>query len=358
MRVFRFSRFPRLSRLFRRKTDAAVQYLRRAKAEPDPLRRLALLDRARDAAPPSDAARVGRLHAELALDLLRSRKLEWSKSETIRLARELESLGAPLAAAEAFAFAGDQDGELDALAEAGAIDTLEATFDGRRARERRLERLDNLHSRLIELDGLGRRRRVLEMATRLATREERFDRLARDVERNRIAGPTVNLMISGVRADVALGDAVTLGREGATIPLGSPAVSRLHLEVARGATGIAVVDPGSTNGTTLRGLRVARLDLGAGLDLLLGGEVPVLVEPRAAGGVTIVVAGRRVEAPLGPLRIGEFTVAVASDGWVELSSAHGRAILGALEVNTPIELAKHDVVRLARAGPAILEVLG
>jgi hypothetical protein len=127
MRVFRFSRFPRLSRLFRRKTDAAVQYLRRAKAEPDPLRRLALLDRARDAAPPSDAARVGRLHAELALDLLRSRKLEWSKSETIRLARELESLGAPLAAAEAFAFAGDQDGELDALAEAGAIDTLEAT---------------------------------------------------------------------------------------------------------------------------------------------------------------------------------------------------------------------------------------
>jgi len=355
--VIRFLRFPRLSRLFRRKPDAAVQYLRRAKAEPDPLRRLALLDRARDAAPPSDAARVGRLHGELALDLLRARKLEWSKSETIRLARELESFGAPLAAAEAFAFAGDQEGELDALAEAGAIETLEATFDGRRARERRLERLENLHSRLVELDGLGRRRRVLEMATRLATREERFDRLARDVERTRIAGPTLDLMISGERADVALGDVVTLGRDGTTIPLGSPAVSRLHLQVARGATGIAVVDPDSRNGTTLRGVRVERLDLGGGLDLLLGGEVRVLIEPRPAGGVTIAVAGRRVEAPLGPLRIGELSVALASDGWVELSATHGRVILGALEVNTPIQLAKHDVVRLTRAGPAIIEVL-
>lgn len=354
----RFSRFPLLSRLFRRKTDASVQYLRRAKTEPDPLRRLALLDRARDVAPAADAARVGRVRAELALDLLRSRRLDWTKSETIRLARELESLGAPLAAAEAFALAGDQDGELDALAEAGAIDTLEATFDGRRALERRQERLDDLHSRLVELDGLGRRRRVLEMATRLATREERFDRLARDVERTRLAGPTVNLIISGERADVALGEVVTLGRDGATISLGSPAVSRVHLEVARDAAGIVVVDPGSTNGTTLRGVRVEHLDLGTGLDLLLGGEVPVLVEPRPSGGVTIVVAGRRVEAPLGPLRIGELAVALTGDGWVELSSTQGRAILGSLEVNTPIQLANRDAIRLTRAGPAIIEVLG
>jgi len=105
--------------------DASRVLLLRADAEVDPERRLALCARAADVAtsPPARNAALGR-KARLALDLATARKVALP-SELARIAADLEAAGDHERAADAYARAGDSDGEVRALTAAGAIDRLE-----------------------------------------------------------------------------------------------------------------------------------------------------------------------------------------------------------------------------------------
>jgi DNA-binding NtrC family response regulator len=69
----------------------------------------------------------------------------------------------------------------------------------------------------------------------------------------------------------ATGDAIAIGTSSDNgLALADPAVSRYHLELRRGADGIAVVDLGSSNGTWIGGLRVERALVPAGTRLRIG----------------------------------------------------------------------------------------
>lgn len=83
----------------------------------------------------------------------------------------------------------------------------------------------------------------------------------------------------GFIGEIPIGDGVTIGRDETTdIPLVHPSVSRRHAEVKRDATGYAIRDLGSANGTYVDGERISR-------------TVPL-------------IAGSRIE--IGPFRL-EFT---------------------------------------------------
>src|SRR6185437_7981145 len=89
---------------------------------------------------------------------------------------------------------------------------------------------------------------------------------------------------------------------------------------------------GSRNGTQLRGMNVkGTLDVGDELALQLGKEVPIRLAPSTElpGAVAIDVAGDRYLAPLGPAQVSTtgWTIDLAKDGWVELTSTEGSAFI-------------------------------
>jgi hypothetical protein len=123
-----------------------------------------------------------------------------------------------------------------------------------------------------------------------------------------------------------------------------------------------VEDPGSHNGTWLAGARLsAPLPVGDGLDLTLGREIPCSI--RAEGGALAVdLAGERTLAALGPLCLGGLRLALSprgGDAVVTLQVEPGTsASLGDAPIDTEIELARGDVVRVAGEGPRELRVIG
>jgi transcriptional regulator with GAF, ATPase, and Fis domain len=74
----------------------------------------------------------------------------------------------------------------------------------------------------------------------------------------------------GKRVRVSQGRARIGTGSGCTLRLADPAVSRLHCEVLVRRDGASIVDPGSTNGTFVDGIRVRDADLSAGATLRLG----------------------------------------------------------------------------------------
>ena len=176
-------------------------------------------------------------------------------------------------------------------------------------------------------------------------------------------GPVVTLVIDGREQRVALGEAVTVGRAGATIALSSPLVSRSHLRLTRRAGVPVVEDLGSHNGTWLDGARiVAPLPVGDGLDLAIGGEIPCSI--RAEGGALAVdVGGERILATLGPLVTGGIVVALSPRGEeavvVPEVEAGVTASLGESPLGTrPSSSRAATWVRVAGDAPVELRVVG
>ena len=80
---------------------------------------------------------------------------------------------------------------------------------------------------------------------------------------------------AGVGAGTAIapddGAAIAIGTsEDNALVLADPAVSRYHLELRRTASGVALVDLGSRNGTWVGGVRIERAIVPAGTRLKLG----------------------------------------------------------------------------------------
>lgn len=338
--------------------EARRLYLLRAERELEPAERLGLLSQALELAEGDERADILSRRARLKLDLVRLGTLVAGPSELVALGEELEGLGRPLDAAAVYAKAGAADAQARALVAAGEVDKLEEVLDAQQREQRSHRRQEELEQRVRDLELSGSRREALALA-RSAVGDEVIAALGRDIELKRCTGPCAHVAIDGEPLEVAFGESVTLGRAEATVIVEAPAVSRRHLEVRRAAGGPEALDLGSSNGTLLAG---ARLDVpvavGEGVDLELGGEVPVRIEPWNDG-VCIVVGGRRVHAPLGPLPVGPWRIAPAPDDeWLELEApAAEAACRGKFRLDARVQLLSGDALAEHPGGAVRFEVL-
>lgn len=346
--------------------DAARVLLTRADAEGALDKRMAYLaEAARVAADDSLAKAARRRKALLGFDLVKARGGSLP-SELTGVGRELEEAGEHEAAADAFALAGDREGEVRALTAAGAIERLEARLTEAQTEARHDRELTLLLRKLDDLDRTGERRAALELAREWLDRhvDERVEDAARAIRAKVLRGPLCELEVGGHQRRYALGDEVTIGRAGATIVVASRAISRRHLRVFRGAGGPMVEDLHTRNGTTLAGASLSSpLPVGQGLELSLGGEVPCRVGV-LGGEVCIDVAGERAWAPLGPLVIGSLEVSLSGPGGDESSfvvvtcRAEPRPYLGDYRLGARLELALGDVVKASKGGDVLLRATG
>ncbi len=339
--------------------EALRLYGLRAEQALDPAERLRLLSQALELAVDEERTSIAERRARLKLDLVRSAKLVLGPSELVVLGEELERLGLPLEAAGVYGDAGAADAQARALVAAGAVDQLEEVLDAEQNRQRTHRRQEELEQRVRDLELAGSRRQALELARSPAlSGDGALVALGRDIELKRSAGPCARLAIDGEPMEVAFGDSVTLGRADATLIIEAPAVSRRHLEVRRAEAGPEVLDLGSSNGTLLAGARLAvPVAVGDGVDLELGGEVGVRIEPWRDG-VRIAFGGRTVQVPLGPMVVGKWRVEPAADGWLELSAPRDAApCRGKLHLDARVQLLAGDAFSERPGGPVRFEVL-
>ncbi len=342
------------------RSDAARLYELRADNTADAEVRCRLLAQAAAAAEGAERRRLRVLRAELVMGLVRERRFQLTRAELSALARELEELDEPVLAAQTYELAGDVDGQTRALVQAGAVERLEEVLDAEQIRERSARRRLRMEREVQDLHRSGRRRDA--MALRDAPEAaglEGVETVLREIELRQLTGPVARVRWAGEPLELVLGDDVTVGRSDAALVVHSPALSRSHLRVRRGSEGPEAVDLGSSNGTTLGG---ARLDIpvtipeSGRLDLVLGGEVPVILE-RWGTGARLDLAGRVVHAPLGPWWLDGWRLEAAPDGWIDLSVVEGDLYLHELRVGTRIQLCRGDVLRRAAGGEPVLEVL-
>jgi ATP-dependent protease HslVU (ClpYQ) peptidase subunit len=288
-----------------------------------------------------------------------------ARHEVIEAARDLEAIGEPLKAAEAFARAGDKEGEARALQAAGDVERLEfllstEQFKDRisRAREDRTKDIDLM----IEC---GRRREALAALDDLlketpedapALRER-----ANGLRARKVTAPIVRLDMLGARWTMVLGDEIVIGRSEGSITVSSNAVSRQHLRISREGGEVLVRDLESRNGTQLRGINLAgALPVRDGLELKLGREVTLRIAPsqKLAGAIEIEVAGERYVASLGGNRlpVEGLSLAVGPDGWVELVTTDAHAYVGGVEWSPRATLLAGDAIATSRAGDPAVKV--
>ena len=285
-------------------------------------------------------------------------------------AADLEALGDPAdlaRAAEAYALVGDVEGEARALTSAGDVDGLEALLTRAHVRDRGARRVSDAGSEISMLISSGRRREALALADTLARENPGDASIAERLQSVRariVRGPVVRLLLRGEKLQLVVGTEVVIGRTEGSLTVASQAVSRRHLRLARDAAGAALVhDLGSRNGTELRGMRVAgALPIGDGLDLRLGGEVPLRLAPSesVAGAVDVDLAGARYVAPLGPtpLGIGAWRIEPSEGGWLELVTGAGPSAHAAgLLLVDRVTLLAGDAIADARGADPVLRVL-
>jgi hypothetical protein len=350
--------------------EAARVLLLRTDAEPDLGRRIVLCGQAARVGRGTEPGRTAeRRKALLRYELCRSPAGAAMRSELGAIAAELEQAGEWQKAAEAYALGGDRGAELRVLEQAGAIEQLEGRLGEDAARERHDRERAQLLEQLGDLDRVAERRKALRLGRAWLERQP-DDAVSLELERIRtrlVSGPIVALEIDGRQARYALGDEVTIGRAEATIAVCSGAVSRQHLRLSRRDGLPWVEDLATRNGTTLAGARVAgALPVGAGLTLVLAGQVDCRIEPVAAqdpaGPVAVVVADGRTVAPLGPGRVGPWLLSAERDGELDLVLLRTPAgqqppCLAALRLGPEVELGVGDELRAEREGPVVLRVL-
>ena len=115
------------------------------------------------------------------------------------VALELEAAAEHLAAAEAYALAGDTEGEIRALTSAGAIDRLEERLTHDADSSKRSNDRTLALRRIQDLDRGAERRRALETALQLGTaageQDDRIADLVRDIRQRLVRGPLCELVV-------------------------------------------------------------------------------------------------------------------------------------------------------------------
>lgn len=346
--------------------DAARVLLLRADAERSIEKRIAFCASASRTAesPELRRAALGR-KALLAFDLVRARGASAMRSEVLAVARELEEAGELERAADAYALVGDVESEARVLAAAGAIDRLEERLRASMSAERSQRELAAVLRKIADLDRTAERREAIAVAEAWLGERPDCEPVAdalRAIRARLVAGPLVTLELGGALLRCALGDEVTIGRGEATIVVPSRAVSRTHLRIRRGPSGAEVEDLGTRNGTTLAGARLmGPLPVGAGVELLLGGEVPCAIAPADGQGCVVQIAGERFAAPLGDMPVGPWRLRLDRAGasaFVVLDTPPGAPppFLGDYQLAPSVELCVGDAIAARRGEAAVFRV--
>lgn len=288
-----------------------------------------------------------------------------ARHEVLEAAKDLESIGEPLEAADAYRRAGDKEGEARALQAAGDVEQLEFLLSTQQ-HEERISRAREDRAKDVDLMiGCGKRREALaaldELLAKTPDDAPLRDR-ANGLRARRLSAPVVALDCGGERIVMVLGDEVVVGRSEGAIKVPSNAVSREHLRIAREGGDVVVRDLESRNGTQLRGINLAgALAVRDGLELKLGREVPFRITPskRIDGAVEIDVAGERYVACLGETRTpaSDLRLAAGADGWVELVTGAAKAYLGDVELATRATLLVGDAISVTRGATPALRIL-
>lgn len=351
--------------------DAARVLLLRADAERSAERRLAFCALALQTATDPELQRKARARkALLGFDLLRGKGSSLLASEVLAVARELEETEELERAADAYALAGDAEGEVRALTAAGAIERLEERLRATEASARSENERTTALRRIADLDRTAERREALAACDAWLAKhhDEKIAATALAIRARLLRGPIVDLVVDGDRGRFVLGDDVTLGRDG-TIPVGARAVSRQHARLFRGPGGAMVEDMGTRNGTTLAGARLtAPVPVGAGVTIKLGGEVPCSIRPAPAAPargdlLEIDVGGERYLAALGPLVLFGWQLGERRDGGaafvvLRAPASAAPAFLGSYQLAREVELCAGDSLATERGGAARLVAPG
>lgn len=350
--------------------DAARVLLLRADAERSAERRLAFCALALQTATDPELQKTARARkALLGFDVLRGKGAGLLTSEVLAVARELEEAEELERAADAYALAGDTEGEVRALTAAGAIERLEERLRATEVSAKSENERATALRRIADLDRTAERREALAACDAWLARhhDEKIASTALAIRARLLRGPIVDLVVDGERRRFALGDEVTVGRDG-TIPVGARAVSRHHARLFRGPDGPMVEDMGTRNGTTLAGARLtAPVPIGSGVTIKLGGEVPCSIRPAAAEAhgplLEVSVGGDAYLAALGPLELFGWQIAERREGgaaFVALRTPPGAppAFLGEYQLAREVELCAGDAIATERGGRARLVAPG
>lgn len=360
-----------LERIFGRSRVLALA--RSAELRGDLVRATRLFERA---GRPDEAARIRKGRALAVLASATAVPVTAARlPELAEAAADLEALGDLAHAAEAYGRLQDVEGQARVLARSGEVERLGALLDADLAREHQALAQRGAHEEFDLLVASGRRRDAVEFArgSAGALRARGLALFAR-----RVRGTPIPLALHGRRIDVVLGERVVLGRVQGTedglavgsVAIASAAISRRHLSIARREGEVWVRDLGSRHGTTLRQGTERPLEgevrVGAGLELRLGAEVPLVVRPAddLPGAVAVEVAGARYVAPLGPARLGiglwrlECTRPSAVEDWIELVTDDSPpAFAGGLRLSSRVTLLAGDAFA-AEPGGAIVARFG
>ncbi len=342
--------------------DAVRVLIARAETEPDPGKRLTLLQLAASRTPETSEVgrQVRRKSALMRLDLVRGSKIRALPSELLDLARQLEAHNLTLEAAEAFGLAGDSENRTRLLTASGSIEALEQALESERQERSEKREREDVWKEIRDLDSIGKRLACLKRCADWLTLhpgDETVEVFEKTVRARIVRRGPVSLHILEQLVEVVLDHPLTIGRSDASVVIPSPALSRQHLQVVR-RNEVMIEDLGSRNGTWLAGARVdAPLPVGAGIEVQLGKQVPVRLEARPEGGVQLILPGRVILAPLGPLRIDSFEISASPDDVLVLRSLEAPPILNGLTADPFVELSYGDQIRKDRQGPVLLEVV-
>ncbi|AKV03904.1 hypothetical protein AKJ09_10567 [Labilithrix luteola] len=355
--------------------EAARVILLRGDSETDPRARLQFFAQARQFAPADSDIHneARRKRAELLLALAGDATVSAvARHDVLEAAKDLEAVGEPLRAAEAYARAGDKEGEARALQAAGDVERLEFLLSTEQHKERISRARDDRTKDVDLLIACGRRREALGALDELLREihktsngdfgvrvdETSLRERANGLRARKIEAPIVEVEIGESHVRLVLGREIVIGRSEGTIRVSSNAISRQHLRIFREGDAVVVRDLESRNGTQLRGVNLAgTFPIHEGLELKLGREVPLRITPSEAlpGAIEIEVAGQRYLATLGPTNLPAFgfELVAGPDGWVELLARHP-AFQGDVELVGQTTLLAGDAIATTRGGaPAI-----
>jgi hypothetical protein len=353
--------------------EVARVMMMRGDGETDPRARLQFFTQAAKLAPEGTATnRKARLkRAELLLALAGDTAVSAvARHEVTEAARDLEAIDEPLKAAEAYARAGDKEGEARSLQAAGDVERLEFLLSTEQYKERSSRARDERTKDVDLMIGCGKRRDALQALDELlaGTPEDASLReRANGLRARRVLAPIVTIEASSgqplERYVLVTGNEVVIGRTDGAIKVPSNAVSRQHLRITRDGADIVVRDLESRNGTQLRGINLAGpLPVGQGIELKLGKEVPLRITPstRLDGAVEIDVSGEKYYAYLGPTHtpVEGLELAPGTDGWIELVTRGARVFSGDVELVPRTTLLAGDALSTTRGGEPLLRVLG
>lgn len=336
----------------------------RAEAELDPSTKRTMLNLA-EASASAESPTACSLRGRAALLALRSTHAapaRSSRTEYLRIAVDLEAAGMPRDAADAYALSGDTENQARMLAACGAIDELEVALEADRVNLTAQYRREQTWKEILDLDAIGSRKAAVGKCRDWLDESPRDDdiaALARAIAQRLVRPGQLATEIDGARTVLIPDAEVTIGRSDASINVPSPALSRRHLVIRPSSTGPIVFDASSRNGTLLAGARIAGpLPVGTGIDLMLGGQVPLHAAPWGSSGVALTLPGIACIAPLGPLHVGPFVIERSNDIMqLRPSGSNGAPILNGLIAAPCVDLCYGDEIRERRDGPVLLKVL-